>query len=69
VRKCRTTTSEKANIPHTIRTIAKHAIADMIIHLLEEITKLSKRCRRIHCMFRNLLKGGSLSHFLPIELA
>jgi hypothetical protein len=40
----------------------------MITHLLEEITKLPERCRRIHCMFRNLLKGGSLSHFLPIEL-
>jgi hypothetical protein len=48
-------------MPHTIRTIAKHAVAEMIIHLLEEITKLPERCTRIHCMFRNLLKGGSLA--------
>jgi hypothetical protein len=47
-------------MPHTIRTIAKHVVAEMIIHLLEEITKFPERCRRIHCMFRNLLKGGSL---------
>jgi hypothetical protein len=33
-------------MPQTIRTIAKHVVIEMIIHLLEEITKLPERCRR-----------------------